>query len=513
MNCGSCSPIVSAARSLATRFRRRAGGPSPILRLALIVGLGISCSVGRATADGSVGRFAVVVSSDSGTPVSDAVVTLRDLMTGKEVRALTRADGKTELRPEFEGIPMVLSVAARGYLPKETVVRERSETLAVILTRAASLMGTVRATEGELPSGIVVRMIATAPPSARGWASLGLPSAPVATASRSGAFEFWAIPTSVALRILVMTPGWILDHPIEPLSVGESRNIGEIGVAPVQTLTVRCVDSDGRPAEGARVAVDGSPVATARAPWDFSGSHVASSGRCDEIPAAMTDRAGQVFLSVVSPSGSIIVDSDLHEIWRGAFDLASARTLTVRLKRASGVLSGRVVAVDGGHAEPSRSLIRVLDSHGEVAGEAYASRSGEFRVLAVRGMGPWTVMLGGPRWVGMEPMVVHDLASEIAVRVPAPVQVGFRVTGGGGDSPSSLRVVVTRLASEAGAESEVLRAEVFVNANGEYRLFLQPGTYRMRIGAAGYRWTTVPRVAISGKQSTENLETVELAPE
>lgn len=483
------------------------------LRVALVLTLAVGGSVGDAIGGGSGETIDVLVRSDAGIPVPGAVLLLRDPMTGREERGVSGADGRTALRPGFEAPLMTLLVSARGYLPKQSAVREVAGPVVVTLTRAASLFGRVRATEGELPPGIVLHMLAVAQGAVRDWANLGFRSAPVATVSRSGGFDFEAVPTSVALRLLILTPGWILDRPIEKLAVGESRDLGELRVVPTRTLAVRCVGPSGEPVEGARVAVDGTPVSTRRAPWDHTGRPVAVGDRCDEIPASATNRAGWVSLGVPGSRGSITVDSDPHEVWRGAFDLASARELTVRLKRAAGVLTGRVVAADGAYAEPSRTLLHVIDAAGAIAGEGYAARTGAFRVLAVRGTGPWKVMLGGPRWIGLEPTVVQDLAPAITIRVPARIEANLRVVGRGGVALSSVRIVVTRLAGDEVGETEVLRAVMFANDDGGYRVFLPPGTYRLRIGAAGYRWTTVPRVEFSGGQSREHVAEVELTPE
>lgn len=504
---------ILAAPDASSRVARRPEWLEWALRLALVLTLAFGGSVGDATGGDSRATIDVLVRSDAGVPVPGAVVLLRDPMTGREERGVSGADGRTALRPGFEALLMRISVSARGYLPKQSAVREGAGPVVVTLTRAASLFGRVRATAGELPPGIVLHMLAVAPKTVPDWAPLGLASASVATVSRSGGFDFEAVPTSVALRLLILTPGWILDRPIEKLAVGESRDLGELRVVPARTLTVRCVGPSGEPVAGARVAVDGTPVSTRRAPWDHTGRPVAVGDRCDEIPASATDRAGQVSLSVPDPRGSITIDSDPHEVWRGAFDLASARELTVRLKRAPGVLKGRVVAADGAYAEPSRALLHVIDAAGAIAGEGYVARTGEFRVLAVRGPGPWRVMLAGPWWIGLEPTVVQDLAAEIAIRVPARVEVDLRVVGRGGVPLSSVRIVVTRLAGDAVGGTEVLRAVMFADDDGGYRVFLPPGTYRLRIGAAGYRWTTVPRVELSGSQRREHVAEVELTPE
>lgn len=501
--------------STTSRVARRPEWLEWALRLALVLTLAFGCSVGDATGGDSRATIDVLVRSDAGTSVPGAVVLLRDPVTGREARGVSGADGRTALRPGFEAPLMTISVSARGYLPKQSAVRDGAGPVVVTLARAAALSGRLRAPLGELPRGLSIHLLAIGPNSVSGWAAMGLPSAPVAAVSTSGRFEFETVPTSVALRLLILTPGWFLDRPIEKLGVGESRDLGELGVMPVWELAVRCVGPTGEPVAGARVAVDGTPVSTRRAPWDDTGRPVAAGDRCDETPASTTDRAGRASLSVPNIRGSITVDSDSHEIWHGAFDVASTPELTVRLKRASGVLRGRVVAADGGPTEPSRTraLVRVTDAAGAVAGEGYVARTGEFRVLAVRGPGPWKVVLAGPRWIGLEPTVVQDLAAEITIRVPARVEVDLRVVGRGGVPLSSVRIVVTRLAGDAAGEAEVLRALMFADDDGGYRVFLPPGTYRLRIGAAGYRWTTVPRVELSGSQRREHVSEVELTPE
>lgn len=507
---GDHHSIVFESSSNALRASWRAAAVGRVACVALSIALIVSCA---GHARGQDLTVEVVVTSDLGVPIPGAVVSVLDVRRRVAARGLSAEDGRVSLRLEYDGWQVLLSATARGFLPSELGLWPAGSVHAVTLTRAASIVGTIHSVAGAPPPALSVRMLVVSPPLEMSWPSLGLATAPVASVSRSGAFDFPVAPAGVSLRLVSGTPGWDLDAPVGTLRVGEERAVGAVDVTAVRSVVIRCVDAEDRSIPGARVAVVGAPVSPRRGPWDSSGNPVSLSERCDQLPPARTDSEGRAVLSVSGPRGSVVVDSDLHEIWRGDYDAVAAPIVTVRLQRAAGVLRGRVTSDGGSWGGSSTTLLRVLDVDGGLAGEAYPGKSGEFLVPALRGRGPWTVRPVGLRWVGFEPTVVRALDAEVAVHLPPRVRVDLQVTASDGHPPASISVIVTRLAAGGVKEAEVLVAELFADAHGGYRIFLPTGVFQIEVGARGHRRSIIPHVELSGDRSTEQLPTVHLAPE
>ncbi|MCP3962820.1 MAG: carboxypeptidase regulatory-like domain-containing protein [bacterium] len=186
-----------------------------------------------------------VVDVERGDPVADALVwTAR----GEGVRSDVRGLFELPLTATSRGF---VRAAARGFLPSGArLPREPGQTVAITLTPAAEVSGTVVDVDGNALEGVDVT---TTNLTVEGPFDPSSPNLDSST-NRRGTFEITGLPAGCAFELLFEKPGYAPKrHSLEPLEPFEQRSGLEIVLRPGRLAFGRVVDEQEVPVGGASV--------------------------------------------------------------------------------------------------------------------------------------------------------------------------------------------------------------------------------------------------------------------